>query len=301
MNIATSKSTDLMEISGGELIDLRNQPSALEAITRAEVDVQIATAKRYPRSMTGFLQEAQTMVAINADLAAQCTYTLPARAGGSSMPITGPSVRLAEICAVCWGNLRVVGRITDDDGKTITAQAVAIDLERNVGYQIEVRRGVVNKNGVRFNPDMLRTTCNAAIAVATRNATFKVVPRAFVNLIQEHAQAVARGDETPIPERTARALNWFASKGVPAERVYATLGIRGAADMTVDLLQTLNGYKTSINEGLTTPQEVFAPPSPPEPTSTVADPARTKAEALASKLGAKPKPEPPPDEPGSNG
>ena len=134
-------------------------------------------------------------------------------------------MRLAEICAVCYGNLRIVGRITDDDGKMITAQAVAMDLERNVGYSVEVKRGVVTKDGRRFGDDMIKTASNAAIAVATRNATFKVIPKAFVSLVEDSAREVARGDVKSLPQRTEAALAWFAGKGIADDRVFAALGV----------------------------------------------------------------------------
>lgn len=275
---------ELVEIHGGELIDMRDQPTALEAVTRAEVDIQIATAKRFPRSIERFIQEAKGMVSLDPDLAAQCTYLLPARKGGrDNQPITGPSVRLAEIAAACYGNLRVVGRITDDDGKLVTAQAVAIDLERNVGYSVEVRRGVVTREGRRFGDDMVKVACNAAISIATRNATFKVIPRAFISLIEDEAARVARGDVRSLPERMERAIGYFMGKGVSEERIYAALGIQGPGDMTLDLLARLNGFKVSINEGHASLEEIF-----PKAQADFGPAAQgsTKAETLANRLKA---------------
>jgi hypothetical protein len=274
--------TDLVEISGGELVDLRNAPTALEAITRAEVDIQISTAKRFPRSVNKFLQESKAMVAIDPDLAAQCTYVLPARKGGrDNQPITGPSVRLAEITAACWGNLRIVGRITDDDGKMVTAQAVAMDLERNVGYSVEVKRGITTRDGRRFGDDMVKVTCQAAISIATRNATFKVIPKAFVNLIEDEAARVAKGDVKTLPERTARAVGYFVGRGVSEERIFDALAIQGPADMTLDLLAKLNGFKVAINEGHATLDEVFP--------VTQAEPAGPPPKSLADKIKSQPR------------
>ena len=245
----------------GEVMDLSAAPTALESITRAEIDIQISTAKRFPRSVAKFVSEAKTMVCIDPDLAAQCTYWLPARQG-SNEQISGPSVRLAEIVASCWGNLRVVGRITDDDGKFVTAQGVAIDLERNVGYSVEVRRGVTTKQGRRYGDDMIKVTCNAAIAIATRNAVFKCIPRAFVNVIEEEALRVAKGDVKSLGTRTEAALDWFKGKGAKEEQVFAALGIAGREDMTLDLLGKLNGMRTAVKDGTTTITELFAVAAP---------------------------------------
>ncbi len=291
--IAERPRTELVN-ADGEVLDLQVGPTALESITRAEIDVQVATAKKYPRSMTKFMSEAKGMVALDPDLAAQCTFVLPTRKknddGTDGGPITGPSVRLAEMLAICWGNLRITGRITDDDGKFITAQAVALDLERNVGYAVEVKRGVTfspkarYNAGARYTDDMIKTTCNAAIAIVTRNATFKVIPRAFVNMVQEEAQRVATGDVKTLPERTHAALGWFAGKGIREDRVFTALGIGGPADMTLDKLMTLHGYRTAVKEGLTTLDEIFATPKPPDAAPA---PGESKSAALAERIAPK--------------
>lgn len=273
------------------------QPHAIEAATRAEIDVLVSTAKRYPRSYQRFLQEAKAMVALDPDLASQCTYVLKEKRKKDGSPVSGPSVRLAEICALCWGNLSVAGRISDDDGKFVTAQAVAIDYEKNVRYAIELKQGVTTRDGRRYGDDMIRVACQAAISKVTRNATFKVVPLAMVSLIEAEAQRVARGDIKTLPERTERAVRYFEGKGIPESRVYESLGIAGPADMTLDLLARLNGYKVAINEGHATLEELFMPVVEVASSSTPATPANgTKSAKLVAKLA-----DSSPPEPGSNG
>ena len=53
------------------------QPSALEAISRAEVDMQIATAKRYPRDVSKVKQGMLSIATVDEETAAACFYTLP--------------------------------------------------------------------------------------------------------------------------------------------------------------------------------------------------------------------------------
>lgn len=270
------------ELATDGMEDFRERPTALQAITAAEMDTQIATAKRFPRSASRFLAEAKSMIAISPEVAAQCRYELT-RAGKK---IEGPSVRLAEIAAACYGNLRVTQRITDDDGTMVTAQATGIDLERNVGYLVEVKRRVTDKNGRRFSDDMVIVTCNAAMSIAGRNATFKVIPRAFVTVLEDEARAMARGDVKSLPDRLDRALAWFAGKGVPEARVLAALGVGGRADVTLDHLMTLQGMRTALQDGQATIEEVF--PIEVAAGLPVAPLAGSKAEQLAAKLGAGP-------------
>jgi hypothetical protein len=58
-------------------------------------------------------------------------YKLPR--GGKK--IEGPSVRMAEVVAYSWGNLRVDARIATGGAKTVTAVGTAFDLERNVAVR----------------------------------------------------------------------------------------------------------------------------------------------------------------------
>src|SRR4030095_13145064 len=81
---------------------LQPQPiNAIEAISRAEIDVQIATAKRYPRVLTQVKQDMLEMATIDEETAAACFYSVPR----GSKNIVGPSIRLAEIAFSCYGNV----------------------------------------------------------------------------------------------------------------------------------------------------------------------------------------------------
>jgi hypothetical protein len=282
MSMVQSSPTEIVGLDG-EVMDLRGQPTALEAITRAEIDTQIATAKRFPRSADRFIKKAINMVSVDPDLAAKCTYAVPRRdKDGKEKILNGPSVRLAEIVACCWGNLKIAGRIVDDDGKTLTGQGVGIDLEENVSYALEAKRSVVTRAGRRFSDDMVVVTGNALIAIITRNVTFKVVPRAFVSIIHERAMAVARGDERTLFDRLNAAIEWFAKKGVKEADIYRALDVPGKADVTLDHLVTLNGFRTSVSEGIATVAEIFAPPEPEKPTAPVGG---TRTQQVAGQLG----------------
>lgn len=249
------------------------QAVALAASTKAELDSQVATAKRFPRQLSRFLSEAKSVVALDPEIAAECIYCLPARRRGDA-PITGPSVRLAEIAASCWGNLRITGRIVEDGGLYLVAQGVCIDLEKNVGYSVEVRRGIVTKDGRRYGEDLVKTTANAAIAIATRNATFKVIPRTFVNLLEESAREVSRGTVQTLPDRWRKALDWFAAKGVDPRQIYDHLQIGGPADVNLDHLEILQGYRVAVRENSARPEEIFVRAEPAKETPAPSKPAK---------------------------
>ena len=158
--------------------------ATLEALNRSEIDVQISTAKRYPRMIQESLTKIEQIATVNQKTASECFYALPR--GGKT--IEGPSVRLAEIVATCWGNLRVQAQIIGNDGRMITARGVCHDLETNVAFSSEVRRRITDRNGRTYDEDMQIVTGNAASAIALRNAIFKCVPQAVIATAAENSE-----------------------------------------------------------------------------------------------------------------
>ena len=53
------------------------QDQPMDLITREELDIQITTAKRFPRSITAFQTEARSMVTATQEIAESCFYVLP--------------------------------------------------------------------------------------------------------------------------------------------------------------------------------------------------------------------------------
>ena len=74
----------------------------LDAVERANVDSQVATAKQYPRNVTRSINNSIAMATMDMNTAQSCGYALPR--GGK--PITGPSVHLAKLIVSNWGNVR---------------------------------------------------------------------------------------------------------------------------------------------------------------------------------------------------
>mgnify|MGYP001559025338 CR=1 FL=1 len=220
----------------------------LSVLSRAEIDVQITTAKRYPRSVTAFKREAEEMATLDEETAGSMFYVLP-RAGKN---IEGPSVRLAEIVGSAWGNLRYEARVVDVGERHIAAQGTAFDLEKNIAARVEVRRRITDKRGKRYNDDMIGVTANAACSIALRQAIFKVVPFAYVKDIYEKAREVSVGKGLTMEQRRGRALEWFSKAGAKQADVLKLLARKGVEDITVDDLILLQGLKTAIQDNETT-------------------------------------------------
>lgn len=235
-------------------------PSALEAIERAQVDIQIATAHRFRRpSLSIIKQEIISSATLDEETAASCFYTL-ARGGKE---ISGPSVRLAEIAITCFGNLNAGAREISNDGKNITVQAVCHDLEKNVRVCIEVKRKITDRTGKTFSEDMQTVTSNAARSVAFRNAVFKVIPMALIQPAYEQARKTAIGDSKTLSSRRSKAIETFGKMGVTQDRVLAVIEKVTVEDIDLKALETLMGIHTSIKDGDTTIDEAFPINAPP--------------------------------------
>lgn len=229
---------------------------ALEQQTRGEIDIQVATAKRYPRSIRAFVQQAREMATLDEDTAEACFYAIP-RDGKT---VEGPSARFAEIMASAWGHMRVGTRIVGEDDRFITSAATAWDLQTNVAIGFEARRRITNKGGQKFKDDMVGVTSAAASSIAIRNAILKVIPSAFWRPIYEDCRRVAVGSAETLVNRRAKALEFLQRMGATNDRVFAVLGVKGVEDITLDQLLTLRGLASAIKEGSTTVDEAFPQP-----------------------------------------
>ena len=229
--------------------------TALSLITKAEIDIQISTAKAFPRDLKKSIDNTLVMATLSQEVAENCVYSLPR----GSKTLDGPSVRLAEIVVSCFGNIRAGARIIANDGKTVTSQGICHDLETNSCVTIEVKRSILQneyKNGQRtgkmvtMNEDMQVVTGNAANAIAFRNAVFKTVPAALIDPIFQKVKATAKGTLDTLATRRDKAIKWFNGKSVTNEAIADHFGISTIEQIDLDILSTLSGYKSSVlNDG----------------------------------------------------
>jgi hypothetical protein len=246
-----------------EIMNVESGTVAL--LNKSEIDMQIATAHRYPRSIAKFRKEAMDMVTISEKVAEECVYALPRKEKNKDTgaweikTIEGPSARFAEVICSAWGNSRAGARVVSDVGEFVTAQGVMHDLERNVAITFEVQRRITNSQGQRYKADMIGVTANAASSIALRNAILKVIPKAFWSDIYESARQTIMGTYATLNNRRSDALAAFQKRGVSAAMIFAHFGVEGVEDITLEHLVTLRGLLTAIKEGDTTPEQVFSP------------------------------------------
>jgi hypothetical protein len=227
--------------------------AALDAIIGSEIDKQISTARRFPRSVTKFHAEAIGLVSLNENVADECIYALPR----DDKTIEGPSARFAEVLLYSWGNARGGARVVSEEGEFVTAQGFFWDLEKNTAIGYEVKRRIVNKRGQRFNADMIGVTANAACSIALRNVILKGIPKALWTGVYEKAREVVMGNFQTLTARRDVVLQNFQKFGVTAQQVVAKLGINGPDDITLEHIVTLRGFLNALRDGDATVEEQF--------------------------------------------
>ena len=273
----------------GEVLEREVAVTAVEAgalamLNKSEIDMQITTAHRFPRSVTKFQGEATSLVSLTEAVADDCIYSLP-RDGKN---IEGPSARFAEIMLYCWGNCRAGARIVDEEREFVTAQGIFWDLEKNAAIGFEVKRRITDKHGKRYSPDMIGVTANAASSIAIRNAILKGIPKALWNGMYETARKTIMGDFQTLANRRAAALAAFQKFGIQPERIFEKLAVRGEEDITLEHIVTLRGMLNALKDGDSTPEEMFPAASQPNERSAAANLKSAVKEAAGTATAAQP-------------
>lgn len=256
-NTQNQEAEEIMQVS----------PEVIYQQDKAAIDMQITTAKAYPRNIKRSTDNALALVTMDAETAKTCTYSVPR--GGKA--ITGPSVHLAKILAQVWGNLRVEAKVVDIDQKQVTSEAVCFDLENNLAIKTQVKRSIMGRTG-RFSDDMITVTGNAANSIALRNAVLSVIPRAVVDKVYNAARQTITGDisdDTKLIAKRKQVVDALKDTyNVKEEEILKAIGKAAIQHITADDLITLIGIGTAIKDGDTTVDQAFkgGKTSAPEPT-----------------------------------
>ena len=231
----------------------------MDATEKANVDVQVATAKQFPRNVTRAIQNSIVMATIDPETAQMMRYALPR--GGK--PITGPSVHLAKLIVSNWGNVRAEAKVVQITDSQVVSRGTCWDLENNVATAIEVRRNIKGKNGQRFSDDMITVVGNAANSIAFRNAVSSTIPKAVTDKVYRAAQECITGDlsdEAKLLQKRTNCLKFFNDEyGITEEEVIKLCGKQTVNQIKADEIALMLGIYQSLKDGDTTVEEVMEP------------------------------------------
>lgn len=238
--------------------------SALMSIEKATIDMQIATAHAYPRSMELFQERAIAMVTLDEETAASCIYRRPVgkeEVDGKWVEkhAEGKSIRLAEIVGASYGNLRVAAMLLEQTPRYVKARGMGHDLESNFASSCEVIESTVTSKGKPYSERMRAVVAKVCLAKARRDVTFQVVPGALCKGIESAARKKAIGTTATLGSRREKVVAWVNLLGIDSKRVWAALSIKGPDDIGLEELEALTGLKTAIKDGDISAAEAFPP------------------------------------------
>jgi len=238
-----------VQIGGGAL-------SSEQARVVAEVQVAMTIAQARPR------REAEVWARMNRACSrpAFATQAMFAFRRGGTM-VTGPSIRLAEELARCFGNLDYGFRELERDGGGSRVLAYAWDQEANVRVQREFH--VAHIRDTRAGGKALTAERDKYEAVASqaqrrvRACLLEIIPGDLVErAVEVCAKTIRDGDGRPLADRVRDAVVAFAEYGVTEEQVEAYLQHPIRATVPEELPRLAQVFR-GLRDGMLDVREVF--------------------------------------------
>lgn len=261
------------ELSLGSSIQAGDSTTAREM---ARIQGEIFMAKKFPRDVMKALDKIEQECA-RPTLAKQAVYTY-AR-GGSD--IKGPSIRLAEAVARCWGNLRYGFEEVSSNGKESVVRAYAYDVENNQQAEriFTVKLGRYSKRGGFAMADDPRDQYEIVANNASRRVRaciLQLIPGDIIDYaVQLCSDTIAKNFK--VNEDTINKLiKAFANYNV-TEAMLEKFVQRRLIAMTADQYVRLQSIYTSLRDGIAKVEDFFEVEKPeakkePEPAVEVQPP-----------------------------
>jgi hypothetical protein len=214
----------------------------------AEAQGKLVIAKQFPRNEQ--LAYAKAMEACKRkSLAEKAMYSYP-RSGST---ISGPSIRLAEELARCWGNIDFgIKELSQKDGES-EMQAYCWDMETNtmssqtfvVAHVRDTKKGQVRLTEQR---DIYENNANMA-GRRLRARILAVLPPDLVEAaVNECKKTLAGNNDTPLIDRINNMVVAFGKFGVKIDTIEKRLN-RKIDTMTAEDISEYIGIYNSLKDG----------------------------------------------------
>jgi len=225
--------------------------------SRAQHEVQAAyvVAKKFPRNEDDCFAKI-----INSCkrpfLAEQASYAFPK--GGKL--ITGPSIRLAEVLAQCWGNIDFgIRELSQTVGMSVV-EVYAIDLESNAQSRrtLHIPHVRDTKSGRQKLTDAREIYLEVANQSARRlrDCILKIIPGDVIEAAEERCKQTLQSSDVPIADQIRKMVIAFDELGVKVEHIEKRLGHKLDATIPTEIV-TLKGIYKSLKDGMATREDFF--------------------------------------------
>ena len=232
----------------------------------AEAQGKLIIAKRFPRDQARAFDRVMESCS-RPSLASSAEYAFPR----GSQTVRGPSIRLAEELARCWGNLDYgIRELSRKDGVS-EMEAYCWDLETNTcsSQKFTVRHIRDTKGGGKAlsdERDIYELTANQG-GRRLRARILAILPPDLVDsAIERCRQTLAGNSAEPIADRVRKMLTAFGQFGVGEKHLSQYLK-KSLDEVIPSDLADLAGIYNSLKTGVASPSEFFgqrdAEPAPP--------------------------------------
>lgn len=281
--------------NGNEMALTERQPAKIATVetaaTRemAEVQGMIVLAKKFPRDERAAMD--RILNACQRPSLAEVALYEYSRGG---VPITGPTIRVAEMLAQNWGNIQFGIRELEQRNGESTVEAFAWDLETNTRqtkvFQVPHLRYSRSGTKVLTDPrDIYENVANQG-ARRLRACILGVIPGDVVDAATGQCEETMKANVEITPELIKSLIDGFAKFGVSKEQLELRLQRRIdtiTPAQVVGLRKVYNSLKDRMSSPADWFQQVEGAPDAPKP-------AENGGSKLAGKLKDKPKPKPKP-------
>lgn len=288
------------------------------AVSRAAQEVQAAmvVAKKFPRNQTQAHQRILEACK-RYRLADAALYEYPRgkdEETGKKNFVTGPSIRLAEVAAQCWGNIDFgITELEQRPGES-TVMSYAWDLETNtrqakvftVRHERFTRRG---SHALHDPRDIYELVANQG-ARRLRACILGVIPGDIIDSAVAECEKTLDGkNEEPLADRIRKMVSAFAEYSVTQAMIERNLGHSADAMTELELRRMRKIYRT-LRDNMASVEDYFGANAPPaagaEGTRTADQGDKSRTQELAEKFGKKqsegaPQPPSPQGDAGVNG
>jgi len=247
-----------METNQLEKLEAVNTGAMEIATTKSAQEVQAAVlmAKHYPRDQQAAV-ERLLQACKRIGLAEESQYAFPR--GGKQ--ITGPSIRLAEVAAQCWGNMdcslielqtkdsesQMMSRAWDLETNTISSKVFTVKHER------DTQQGAKKLDS---NRDVYEMTANQGQR-RLRSNILAIIPGDIIDLaIAECNKTLAGNNDEPIGDRVAKMIKVFNTVGVTKEMIEERIQKNADALLDIDIVNLGKIFK-SLKDGMSDVKEWF--------------------------------------------
>jgi len=232
----------------GEIQQSNSSALVAASAAKAQIEASLVIAKKFPRDVNAAFTKIMKACQ-RPTLAEAATYLF--KRGGA--PITGPSIRLAEVMAQNYGNMQYGVEELERTGDTSHMVAFAWDCENNVrveqkfnvkhwrdtqsgGYQLEQER------------DIYEVTANMG-SRRVRACILRVIPGDFVDAALERCtKTLNEGDKRPLEDRIRAMIVAFEEVGVSKDMIEVRIGHSVDSIIVQEVVQ-LSAIFKSIRDG----------------------------------------------------